>query len=230
MRFLGYFLLVFAALALLRAVPVVGELFRVPLFGFFLAAALVSALVARVGDELTRGRKLTNELTRLGAVDTPHNQGKLGRLLELSGKPARAVAPLEAACDGEPEVAEWPYRLGRAQLALGRLEPALAALERARELDEEHAYGDVLLSLAEARRRHGDARRALDVLGRFEVLHGPSPESAFRRGQAHAALRDAQAAKAAFAEVSTLAANAAKYQRADARRWAAKAFFARLLA
>ena len=228
MRFLGYFLLVFVVLVLLRAVPFVGELFRVPLIGFFLAAALVSAALARVGTGLTSRRRYAAEARQLATVDTPHNLGKLGRLHELSGKPRQALEPLERAIEGEPEVPEWRFRLGRAHLALGDMTEAVRHLEAARELDEEHAYGAVLLTLAEAQRRSDDPANALATLERYEVLQGPTPESAFRRGQVHAARRDKERARAAYAEVGQLASQAARYQRAEARGWAAKATFARL--
>jgi tetratricopeptide (TPR) repeat protein len=229
-RFLGFFVVVFVALLVLREVPVVGSVFRIPLLGFYLAALLVSALAARLGSELVASRKRRDELRRLGEVDTPHQRGKLGRMLELSGKPAQAIAPLEEAAAAEPEEAEWWYRLGRARLALRRVGEALSALQRARELDEEHGYGALLLTLAEASRRSGDGDGALEALGRFEGLYGPTPESAFRRGQVLSGLTRKAEARAAYSEVAGLAAGQPKYQRADGRRWALKAAFARLFA
>ncbi len=229
-RFLGFFILVFALLFVLRGIPVIGAVFQIPLIGFFLAAAIVSTIAARVGTGVVASRKHASEVERLGAVDTPYNQGKLGQLLEKSGKPKQAIAPLEAAIRGEPEVVEWHYRLGRAQLALGNLDEAVEHLEDARELDEEHAYGQVLLSLAEALRARGDDSFALQALERFELLQGPTPESAFRRGQVLARLKQKQRARAAFDEVGRLAREQPGYQRASGRRWASKALFAKLLA
>lgn len=230
MRFLGFFVLVFAALLVLREVPVVGAIFRIPLLGFYFAALLTSAVVARLGSELVARRKRNEELRRLGEVDTPHQRGKLGRLLELSGSPRQALAPLEEAAAAEPEEVEWWYRLGRARLAVRQHGEALEALGRARELDEEHGYGELLLTLAEASRRSGAGADALEALARFETLFAPTPESAFRRGQVLSGLGRRPEARAAFTEVGELAAEQPKYQRSEGRRWAAKAVFARLFA
>jgi tetratricopeptide (TPR) repeat protein len=229
-RFLGFFVVVFVALLVLREVPVVGSVFRIPLLGFYLAAVLVSAVAARLGTGLVASRKRSDELRRLGEVDTPHQRGKLGRLLELSGKPAKAIAPLEEAAAAEPEEVEWWYRLGRARLALRQDRQAVEALLRARELDEEHGYGALLLTLAEATRRSGAVEEALGTLARFETLFGPTPESAFRRGQALSGLKRSPEARAAYGEVGELATSLPKYQRAEGRRWAAKAVLARLFA
>jgi tetratricopeptide (TPR) repeat protein len=229
-RFLGFFLLVFALLSLLRMVPVIGGLFQIPLLGFFLAAMIVSMVAARLGTQVVSNRKFSDEIKRLGTVDTPHTLGKLGRMLEMSGKHAKAVEPLQQAIAGEPEMVEWHYRLGCAQLGLRDFAQAIKHLEDARQLDEEHAYGGVLLALAEAQRLGGEGQAALASLERYEVLQGPTPESAFRRGQVHTKLKDSQRARAALDEVGQLAAQQPKYQRSDGRRWAAKALFAKLFA
>ncbi len=228
MRFLGFFLLVFAALWLLRQIPGLGRLFEVPLFGFYLAAVVVSVVLARVGTAAVERRRLGGELRQLGAVDTPHNRGKLGSLHLKAGRPRRAVPHLEAAALGEPDSVEWHFRLGQAYLAAGRPEEAVRSLTRAAEIDEEHAYGGVLLSLTRAQQATGEAEDALETLARLERNNGPSPESAFRRGQVYKSMGERESARAAFGEVGALAAQAPKYQRAEARGWAARAFWARL--
>lgn len=229
MRFLGYFFLVFATLWILRQIPVLGSIFDVPLLGFFLSAMVVSLVFARVGSLAVDRRKLGSETRRLGAVDTPHNRGKLGSLLLSSHQARKAIPHLEAAVEGEPEVAEWSFRLGQAYLEIGDAEAAVAALERAVSLDEEHAYGGVLLYLARAGRVAGNHQASLEALERFERNNGPSAESAFRRAQALKALGRRDEAGASFSEVGRLASQAPKYQRAEARGWAARAALARFL-
>lgn len=225
---MGYFLLVFAALFVLRELPILGGVFRIPLVGFFLSAMVVSAVVAAAGTRLTARAKLQRELRDLGTVDTPRMRGKLGRLLLASGRAAQAVEPLGEAAEAEPDNVEWHFRLGSALLGSGDAREALASLERAAELSESHAYGGVLMKLAEAAHRIGDGPRALEALGRFERLQGVTPESAFRRGLALRALGQKPEALAAFAQVSVQAGKAPKYQRAEARAWAARALLARL--
>lgn len=229
MRFLGYFFAVLLALVLLREVPVIGAIFRIPVLGFFAAAAVVSAIVARVGTGLTARRGLSRQVRELGQVETPAMRGKLGRLLLQSGKPREAVEPLEEAVEGDPESPEWRYRLGQARLESGDLEGGLASLEEALQLDERHAYGEVLLRAAEARAAAGDGEGGLSAVERFEVLQGPSPRSAFRRGEALRALGRGDEARDAFQEVGALAREVPGYQRREATGWALRAWWARLL-
>lgn len=229
MRFLGYFLAVFVALFVLRQLPLVGGLFRVPLFGFFLAAILVSAVLAKGGAWWSAQRKLASQTRELGQVDTPQMRGKLGRLLLQNGRPAQALEPLGEAVAWEPENPEWHYRLGQALLRTGARDGGVEALARAAELDERHAYGEVLLLLGEARLGAGAPEEALASLDRFEVLQGPSPRSAYRRGRALAALGRKEEARSAYSEVSRLVAEAPKYQRGQAFGFQVRAAFARLL-
>lgn len=227
MRFLGYFLAVMAALVLLREVPVVGAIFRVPVLGFFAAAAVVSALVARAGTWFAGRRRLAQQVRELGQVETPAMRGKLGRLLLQSGQARAALEPLAEAVEGDPGSAEWRYRLGQARLETGDLAGGLASLEEALALDERHAYGEVLLRTAEARRAAGDAEGSLGAAERFEALQGPSPRSAFRRGEALRALGRREEARAAFEAVGRLAREVPGYQRREASGWAARALWAR---
>lgn len=228
MRFLGYFLLVFAALFVLRELPILGGLFRIPLLGFFLAALVTSALVARAGALLAARAKLRSQVRELGTVDTPQMRGKLGRLLLQSGRAARAVAPLREAVEADPANVEWHYRLGSALLATGQAAEALSALERAAELQEGHAYGAVLLQLAQAAQLSDRAELALAALERFERLQGPTAEWAYRRGRTLKALGRAAEAREAFASLAGHVRRAPKYQKAEARGWAARGLWARL--
>lgn len=228
MRFLAYFFLVFVTLFVLRQLPLVGGLFQIPLVGFFLAAMVVSALVARGGQVMTNRAHAKRQMRELGEVDTPQRRGKLGRLLLQNGRAREAVDHLRAACDADEETVDWPYRLGVALLESGEAEEATMWLNKAREMDEGFAYGGVLLKLSEAALALGDFEAALEALERYEVFQGPSPEQAFRRGRVLKAMGRREEAKASLESVTQLAARAPKYQRAEARAWAARAFWAKL--
>lgn len=229
LRLLGYIGAVFVTMLLLRALPVVGGLFRVPLFGFFLAAAVVGFVAERVGRAMIQRRRSQRARRELGAVDTPHNRGKLGSLLLSEGRPSQAIGPLRAAVAGEPDTAEWHYRLGCALLATRKPREAAEALERSVALDPEHAYGSALLRLAEARQAEGEPARSLEAIERFEATHGPTPESAYRRGLAHKALGQKDSARDSFDQVARAARHVARYQRGEARSWVVRATLARML-
>lgn len=228
LRLVGFFGLVLLVLFVLRELPVVGALFRIPLLGFWGTAILVSAGLSWLAQRGLQMGGLRSRIRALGATDTPHNQGKLGSLLQQSGQNRRAIPPLENAVAGDPGIADWPYRLGCARLATGDAEGALEALRQAAAIDEEHAYGQVLLKQAEAETRAGRPDDALATLARVERNHGPSPEQAYRRGVALARAGRKPEARASYAEVGRLASQAAGFQKGDARTWAFKAFLARL--
>lgn len=230
MRLVAFFVLVFLLASVLGHVPLIGPLFRgTGILGLLLAAGLLSAVVTSVGARLVAARRLRSELAALGAVDSPRNRGKMGTLYLTRGRPGAALAPLEEAARGEPEVAEWHYRLGLARLATRALEPALEAFERCVALDEEHAYGAAMLRRAECLARLGRGEDALAALATFERNHGPSPESAYRRGRTLQALARKPEARAAFAEAVELARRATRYQRRAATGWALRASVARWL-
>jgi tetratricopeptide (TPR) repeat protein len=225
----GFFLVVFLALQILRVLPVVGPIFQIPFLGFWGAAILISLAASRWATLALDRRGLSRRIRDLGFVDTPHNQGKLGSLLVGGRRYGAAIPPLEKAVEGEPDVAEWRYRLGLAHLGCRRPREAAEALAAAAALDEEHAYGAVLMRLAEARLKVGDIQGAIEALDRRDRNHGPDPESAYRRGRALKALGRPDEARASFAEVSKLARRAAGFQRAEARKWAALAVLARVV-
>jgi len=226
-RFLGYFLLVFAALFVLRELPILGGIFRIPLLGFFLAAIVVSWGVARVGAALSARAKFTGQLRELGTVDTPQMRGKLGRLLLQSGRAREALEPLAEAAAADPQNVDWQFRLGCAHLATGEARAALPFLERAIDLNARHAYGGALLKLAEAQHLAGEGQAALAALDHYERLQGPTAESAFRRGLALKGLGAREEARAAFDTVAEHVRSAPRYQKAEARSWAARAVWAR---
>jgi tetratricopeptide (TPR) repeat protein len=226
-RVVAFFVSVFLLVALLRALPGIGGWFG-GFWSYWLVAIALAWALTLAGARWNARRRLAAQLRALGDVESAHNQGKLGALLLAHGRAARALPHLERAAAGEGDVAEWSYRLGQALGACGRHGEAVRALERAAALDEEHAYGGVQLALAGARSAAGDHAGALEALAVFERNHGPSPESACRRGLALREAGRGDEARAAFAEVAVLARRAARFQRARNRRWLLRAWLARL--
>jgi tetratricopeptide (TPR) repeat protein len=232
-RLVGFFFASFFLLQVLRGlfagVPILGWIFGIPLIGFWIVAAGLSAALSKLASEGLDRSKRAALVRRLGAVETPHNLGKLGCLFASQGRHRRALTYLERAAAGEPEVAEWHYRLGTTLLALARTDEALVALTRALELDPEHAYGEARMRQAEALAHQGAHDQALTSLETLERFHGPSPESAYRRGRALAALGRRDEARVALGEVAELARTAAKYQKRSSTAWVLKARLASMI-
>jgi hypothetical protein len=196
-------------------------------WGFWLTALLVGAVGSWLVNRWDQERRLRARMRDLGAVESPHNQGKLGSLYLAYGRARSAIAPLERAVAGEPDSPEWRWRLGQALLATGEAERAAAELERCAALAPMHAYGDVQLRLAQARLVAGQRERALEPLAVFEREQGPSPESAFLRGRVLAALGRRDEARASYAQVGVLVERGAQFQRGRHRGLAWRARLAR---
>jgi len=229
LRLAAFFALAYLLALGLGALPIVGPFFRATgCLGIWIAAMLLSWGVTWWGERAVRMRRDRSTIRQLGEVENPSNLGKIGSLYLAQGRPRRALEPLERATEGEPDVAEWHYRLGQARLALRRVEEAVAALRAAVALDEEHAYGGAQLRLAEALSRSGEEAQALEALAVFERNHGPNPESAFRRGKALARLGRRDEARAAWREVGELASRAVRYQRREGFGWQLRAWLAGL--
>ena len=229
LRFLGFFALTFVVYLVLIRIPVIGSLAgAVPFLGFIFAAAIVSRLLAKGGTVALDRRRQKALMEELGAVDTPHNKGKLGLLLLSQARYAQAIPLLEEAVAAEPDSAELNYRLGKAYLGAKDYDAAIEVLNRAVLLDEEHAYGAAMMRLAEAHLEAGSPEQSLQDLHRFERNHGPSPESAYRRGLALKALGQTSEASQALASVGKLAHEAIGYQKRSANLWSFRAFIARL--
>ncbi len=205
LRLAGYILAVFALIWVLRLVPGLGWLFGIPFLNFFLAALILSAVIGWWTSRAVASRRTRNLQRDFGAVDTPHNQGKLGVLLLANGRASRALPHLERAAEGEADRAEWHYRLGVARIATRDARGAVSALERSVATDPEHAFGVPHLRLAEARLAAGDAAGSLAAADEYEHGHGPTAESAFRRGLALRTLGRREESRVAFQSVSVLA-------------------------
>jgi tetratricopeptide (TPR) repeat protein len=227
-RVLAYFAMVFVFTMLFRELPLVGGLFRVPLFGFFLTAALMSTVGARAATWLSQQRALSRDLSDLGVVDTPHMRGKLGRLLVMNGRPKAALEPLREAVAADSENLEFHYRLGVAERLTGNPKDSIRLLTRVTELDDRYAYGEPWMQLALAHQDDGDNEAAVRVLERLEVLQGPTGEQTFRLGCLLKALGRKDEAGAVFDRLPEILKRAAKYQKAEIRGYLARSYFARL--
>lgn len=230
LRVVGFFVLAVLLASVLGHVPLIGPFFRhTGLIGILLSAALLSAVLTRVGERLLSARRLRSELRVLAAVGNAHNHGKIGALYLVRGRTRAAREHLEEAVRGEPQVAEWQYRLGLARLGTREVAGALAAFEACVALEEEHAYGAAMMRRAECLQRLGRSADALAALERFERNHGPSPEAAYRRGLVLRKLGRRAEARASFAQVGELARRATRYQRRSAGWWALRASLARFV-
>lgn len=230
LRLVGFVLLVLVLTSLLGHLPIIGPFFRHTGFiGLWITAIGLSWLFAYYGNRLYMMQRGRAEIRALEAVDSPNNHGKIGTMLLGQGRARKALPHLEKAVEGEPELAEWHYRLGTALLLVGKGSEAIEALRRCVAIDDEHAYGQAQMRLAEACSAAGRHEQAIDALATFERNHGPGPESAYRSGVALKALGRRDEARARFAEVGRLADEAARYQRRQAGWWAVRARFANLV-
>ncbi len=225
LRLAGYVLTVFALLWILSYVPVIGAVFRIPFVGFFLAAAILSIGIGWWTARVVERRRLRGQVREFGGVDTPHNRGKLGALYLASGRVRQALPHLERAAEGEPDRAEWHYRLGVARLLAHDANAAVLAFERAVATDPEHAFGAPRLRLAEARLAANDAQGSLEAAREFESRHGPTAESAYRAGSALRALGRRDEARAEFGRVGELARAVARGARREDAWLGWKAWF-----
>lgn len=230
LRLVGFFALTLLLTSVLGHAPIIGPLFaRTGILGILLTGLLLSAALTAFGTRLVAGRKLRSEVRVLSQVGSAYNHGKIGAAYLARGRARGALEHLERATEGEPEVAEWHYRLGLARIATGDPAGALEALDRCLAREEEHAYGQALMRKAECLLRLGQAEDSLAALALLERNHGPSPETAYRRGKALRALGRRGEARAAFGEVGDLARRATRYQRRDATLWALRAALARFV-
>ena len=228
LRLAGYFALAIFLTWVLSFVPFVGPFFaHSGILGVLVSAFLLSAIIGRLGERAYQRARSAAQIRSLSAVDSPRNHGKLGALYAAQGRTKKAIEHLRLAVKGEPDSAEWCYRLGAALLERGDTAGALAELERCVCLDEEYAYGAAQMRRAEALGRLKRHEDSLAVLATLERNHGPSPESAYRRGLAYRALGDRERARAALLEVSGLARAALRYQRRSAGLWSLRAAWAR---
>ncbi len=229
LRLVGFILLVLVVHSVLSQLPGIGPIFqRLGCIGVWLTAMGLSWALSTQGKRAFRIRRDRGRMRELATVDSPHNHGKIGTLYLAQGRPRRALPHFERAAEGEPETAEWQFRLGSTLVELRRNDEAIAALERCVALDPEHGYGAAQLRLAETlarAQRHEEALAALDVFARN---HGPSPEEAYRRGRALKALGRRDEAKSSFDEVARIARSAPRYQRREAGLWTARAKWAGL--
>ena len=229
LRLIGFIVLVLVLTMVLGQLPLIGPFFRhTGIFGIWITAILLSWAMTHYGQRAYVVRRDQAQLSALEAVDNPHNHGKAGALLLAQGRAARARPHLEAAVAGEPDSAEWRYRLGSALMELRRPDQAREHLQRCVELEQEYAYGAAQMKLTEAFLAGGHTGEALAALDVFERNHGPTPESSYRRGVTLKTLGRRDEAKASFREVSDLAAKAVRFQKKSANAWVLRAWVAGL--
>ncbi|HTF90364.1 MAG TPA: tetratricopeptide repeat protein [Planctomycetota bacterium] len=227
MQWIVFFVAALLLSSALRHVPGIGEIFG-GIWGFWIAVMLLSALASRLSSRLMDSSRIRRKLSELGRVDNPHNQGKLGTMLLLHHRVRAATPALERAVAGEPESAEWHYRLGSALRAGGEHQRAAAELESALKIAPAHAYGEVAIELVLARKAQGDFAGALAALETCERQHGETVRSAYLRGSLLARLGQRDKARAAYQEVSDLTRRLPHFSRRGTMRWRALAWLARM--
>lgn len=218
LQWIVFFVAALVFSSLMRHVPGLGWLFR-GIWGFWIAVMLLSAGTAWLSAKWRDHLRLRSARFAFSQVDTAHNQGKLGTLLLQTGRTRSAIQALERAVAGEPESAEWHYRLGSALRASRENQRAAAELESALRIAPAHAWGEVGIELALARRSLGDAGGALEALDAREREHGESVRSAYLRGSLLAQLGRRDQARAAFREVGELARRSPRFSRKGTLRW-----------
>ncbi len=229
LRLIGFIALAIVLTQILAHLPLIGGLFRhTGIFGIWITAILLSWAFTHYGQRALVASRDRAQLRALEAVDNPHNHGKAGSLLLAQGRASKALPHLEQAVAGDPDSAEWRYRLGSALMMLRRPDDAREHLQRCVEIDEEYAYGAAQMKLAEALLAGGHKGEALAALDVVERNHGPTPESRYRRGVTLKALGRRDEAKASFREVSELAAKAVQFQKKSANVWVMRAWVAGL--
>jgi tetratricopeptide (TPR) repeat protein len=107
------------------------------------------------------------------------------RVAEQAGGRKQAITLLEQAVQADPQLWEARYNLGVLLAELGNLAEAERQIVKAAELAPNAE--DVVVALAEVRRRRVDAAGAADVLGRFVKAH---PEAVVARIALVSALRE----------------------------------------
>ena len=149
------------------------------------ALALAERALALAPDDLAGGVVRVRSLVRLGRAgdaraagdrlvaahpDAPAAQGALGEARMASGDPAGAIAPLELASDHAPDDAGLAWDLGRAAIAMGQVERAHQAFERAAVAAPQ--WYDAWLAVADTRSRVRDQAGAERALARAASLPG----------------------------------------------------------
>jgi tetratricopeptide (TPR) repeat protein len=226
-RLILFFLATFIALGILRNVlgdvPIIGPLLHIPLISFWFVAILISVLASKAAAWSLDRRRERALLRSLGVASTSHAKGKLAAMLLSQGRTRRALPLFEEAVEGEPDRVEWQLGLGRARRALGNAAGAKEAFEAALAIDKAAGYGAAALGAAACAQELGNGERALECVAVCEREHGPSPESAYRRGRALAVLGRREEAQAAFAEVRRLVSSASGRRKTQDLVWAVKA-------
>lgn len=132
---------------------------------FWAAYALAEVDVDRAIDALKRSIALGR--------DTPRSRNNLGRLFDLAGREADAIAEFERALELDPDYARAHYNLGLAHENAGRTAAALACYERA--VDIKPDYSEALNNLGGCLSKVG---RAHDGLVAFQKAVAADPGNA----------------------------------------------------
>ncbi len=227
MQWIGFFIGALLLSSVMRHVPGIGGLFG-GIWGFWIAVLLLSAVTNWLTTRWLEYLRLRRGRAEFSQVDNAHNQGKLGTLLLQNGRSRAALGPLERAVAGDPHSAEWLYRLGSALRLCGEPARASVELEAALKIAPAHAWGEVGIELALARKAIGDDQGALQALQEREREHGESVRSAYLRGVLLSRRGKREESRAAFRQVGEIARRSPRFSRKGTLRWRALAGLALL--
>jgi tetratricopeptide (TPR) repeat protein len=161
------------------------------------------------------------QLERVVRVN-PHDavaRADLGRFLVEAGRPARALAHLDAAHARAPEVAQTTYYLGAARLGVGDTAGGRALIEEALARDPKLGYGAPHLVLGSHYLDRGQPAEALVHLERFAGLHAASVEGGYKLARAALATGNAGRARAALEDAIRGYRAAPAFKRREERLW-----------
>jgi tetratricopeptide (TPR) repeat protein len=159
----------------------------------------------------------------------PHNaaaQRELALIYLEKGRPARAIALLEAALQRDPDSADLLYHYGRALLGGCRCQEAADRLAAAVACDPRIAYGDAHLRAGDALlqlRRFEEAEAAFQCAIR---VNASGVEAMYKLGAARASRGDRDQARAAFQEARTTYRQLPGFQKRKTWLWALRAWWA----
>lgn len=186
------------------------------------------ALISLQGKppDLAGAEKLMGHLAQLGAGAMSPRQATFARfvraqLLYAQGKVVQAQSDEKVAMDLDPKSAEMALIVGQRLRRLGQLDPAIAFLERALQLDPGRPVALIELGKAYLA-QPGGATKALAVLKDAAARAPRDPGIAVQLGDAYQGVGEVEQARVEWQRALTLAPDDVEAHLELARYWSAK--------
>ena len=190
-----------------------------PFFLFF-AWYYLGGELSGLGQGL-RSRQSFRHMLEAATVN-PHDgeaQYQLGLIHQQRHQYTEAIARFTKAIEIDPSLTDAHFQLGRIAREQGRLRDALAHFQVVVSQDERHSSSEVLRELGGiyvTARQFGDARNELAI---YIERRPYDPEGLYYYGQTMEGLRDATAAREAYAGAVEADRTAPRYRRRYTARW-----------